>query len=95
MLYNEQLFISQAMQKCEGIPYEKIILNNPKHKTLQQLLKEPDSPFFDYIKKIGFYIQSYNTANNFQIQSTTIVTLKTTCFKVDFNEDFVTIEHIK
>jgi hypothetical protein len=94
-LFNETLFISKAMKKCQGTPQKSIYLDNPKNKNLRDLLSSYDSEFIEYIHKLGLSIEHKDTTSDYQISSTTILTLKTTCFKVDFNENFAIIAPLK
>jgi len=95
ILYNEKFYISKAMQKCKGTPQESITLSNEKNKPLKQLLSDVDSEFIEYIHKLGLHVQHTGITKNMQNSSTTIITLKTTCFKVDFNDFFVKIAPLK
>ena len=94
-LYNENFFISKAMKKCEGSPSKSIYLDNPKHKNLKDLLSSYDSEFIEYIHKLGLSVENKDVSNKYKISSTTILTLKTTCFKVDINENFAIIAPLK
>jgi len=94
-LYNETLFISKAMKKCLGTPQKPIYLDNPKQKSLKDLLSSYDSEFIEYIHKLGLHVEHQEKTNNFINSSTTILTLKTTCFKVDINENFAKIAPLK
>ena len=94
-LYNESLDISKSMTQCEGIPSQTIILPSPYKDNFQKLVAQHKEEFIEYIHKLGIDIQSRDITTNNQITTTTIITLKTTCFKVDFNDTFVKISHLK
>jgi len=94
-LYNETLYIAKAMQKCQGTPTKPIYLDNPKQKNLKELFSSLDSEFIEYVHKLGLHVEHKDMTNNFQISSITILTLKTTCFEVDFNDNFVKISSLK
>jgi hypothetical protein len=95
MLYNETLEISKAMQKCQGKVYSSLILETKDKKNLKKTLTVQNEDFIDYIHKIGLSVKHKEKTINYQNQSTTILTLKTTCFKVDFNDNFVKISPLK
>ena len=95
VLFNESLDISKSMQKCKGIPAQTLILPATKQKNFIQLVSHHYNEFIDYIHRLSLDIRSKDTTTNNQINSTTIITLKTTCFKVDFNDNFVKISHLK
>ena len=95
ILYNEKFYLSKAMQKCKGTPQEAIVLDNSDNKTLKELLSNVDSKFIPYIHKLGLHVQHNSVTKNMLNSSTTILTLKTTCFKVDFNDLFVRIAPLK
>lgn len=94
-LYNETLLISNAMTKCSGTPQNELILLNKNSKNLKQLIFENSQEFIDYIHKLGLHIEHKETTSNLQNSSTTTLTLKTTCFKVDFNDNFARISPLK
>jgi len=95
MLYNESLDISKSMTQCEGEPSQRLILPSSNAENFPKLVAKHREEFIEYIHTLGLDIQSRDTTTNNQMNSTTIVTLKTTCFKVDFNDTFVKISHLK
>ena len=95
ILYNESLDISKSMTKCEGIPSQTLILASLNKHNFQKLIDKHEDKFVEYIQKLGINVESRERTTNNQINSTTIITLKTTCFKVDFNDNFVKISHLK
>jgi len=95
LLLNEKFQISKAMQKCKGKVYDKITLVKKKSDTLKEVLSNSEGEFIPYIHKLGIEVKSSDTTQNFINSSTTIITLKTTCFKVDVNENFVIIAPLK
>jgi len=94
-LYNETLLISHAMQPCYGKAQKILILENNNTQDLKKIIDNNTDEFIDYIHKLGLYVKNTETTSNLQNKSTTILTLKTTCFKVDFNDNFVKIAPIK
>jgi len=95
ILFNEHLDISKSMQKCHGIPSQILILPAIKEKNFQKLISLHRERFLDYIQRLGVDICSRATTCNNQMSATIVTTLKTTCFKVDFNDTFVKISHLK
>jgi len=94
-LYNETLLISHAMQPCRGKVQKALILENDNTQDLKKLISKNSDEFIEYIYKLGLDVKSTQTTSNLQSTSTTILTLKTTCFKVDFNDNFAKIAPIK
>ncbi len=95
-LYNETLYVSSAMQKCSGTPQQAIILETSKKNiTLKEIIMENIDQFLSHINKLALDVKHTEKTKNLQNSSTTILTLKTTCFKVDFNDNFVKIAPLK
>lgn len=94
-LYNETLLISNAMTKCNGTPQNELILLNKNSKNLKQLIFENSEEFIEYMHKLGLHVEHKETTSNLQNSSTTTLTLKTTCFKVDFNDNFARISPLR
>ena len=95
ILYNETLRVSHTMQKCKGVPINTLTLESSKSKNLKKIIVQNSEKFIDFIQKLGLNVQHYENNINFQNTSTTILTLKTTCFKVDFNDNFAKITALK
>ncbi len=99
VIYNENLQIAKAMQPCSGALLDRsLLLAYPKDKesqSLRRIIKESFDDFFSYISSLGLEIQHKEKTVNMQNSSTTTLILPTTCFKVDFNDSFVTITAIK
>jgi len=95
ILFNEHLDISKSMQKCHGIPSQILILPAIQEQNFQKLISLHRERFLDYIQRLGVDIRSRATTLNNQMSATIVTTLKTTCFKVDFNDTFVKISHLK
>lgn len=94
-LYNETLLVSDAMTKCDGKPQKELILINKNSDNLKQLIFANSEEFIDYIYKLGLHVEHKEATSNLQNSSTTTLTLKTTCFKVDFNDNFAKIAPLK
>lgn len=90
-LYNETLHISSSMKKCQGEPQEVLILPSYGDENLKLTISKNPQQFIDYIHKLGLHVEHNESTINYQNSSTTILTLKTRCFKVDFNENFAKI----
>ena len=90
-LYNETLSISSSMTKCTGKPSQELTLINNDSQNLKKSISKNSQLFVDYIHKLGLHVEHNGITKNYQNTSTTILTLKTTCFKVDFNDNLVKI----
>ncbi|WP_457744168.1 hypothetical protein [Sulfurimonas sp.] len=95
ILYNEHLEISKSMKKCNGNPAQFLILTSDGTKNFKNIISKNSEKFISFISKIGLNIQSTQKSINNQLNATTIMTLKTSCFKVDFNDNFAKITHLK
>lgn len=95
ILYNESLIISRAMKKCSGEEQKTFIIDNYGSKNIKSLIHKNPNEFIDYIHKLGMDVQHEEITKNMQNSSTTILTLKTTCFKVDFNDTFAKMTPLK
>ena len=94
-LYNSAFEIAHVMKKCQGKPLTPLTLEKEKNQTLKDIINPENQDFFNYIAQLGLEIRYTQETRNNQANSTTIITLKTTCFKVDFNDYFVTISALK
>ncbi|EDZ63792.1 hypothetical protein SMGD1_2135 [Sulfurimonas gotlandica GD1] len=94
-LYNETLHISNSMKKCSGEPEKAIILTSYGDNDLKQTISKNSQEFIDYIHKLGLHVEHNESTTNYQNRSITILTLKTTCFKVDFNDNSARIAPLK
>lgn len=95
MLYNEHLEISPAMQKCSGNEQKSLILDAHSSEDLVTIIQENKEEFVDYLHQLGLQVKHDEKTKNAQNISTTVLTLKTSCFKVDFNDNFVKIIPLK
>ncbi|MGE4397313.1 MAG: hypothetical protein AB7D34_07725 [Sulfurimonas sp.] len=94
-LYNETLLISKAMTKCEGSPQDELILQSRDEESLKKLISQNSQEFIEYIHKLGLHVDHDEKTVDMQNSYTTVLTLRTTCFKVDFNDNFATIAPLK
>ncbi|MEA1892357.1 MAG: hypothetical protein U9N33_06550 [Campylobacterota bacterium] len=95
LLYNDTLDISDSMKPCFGIPQEELILQNNSNNDFRKIISTNSQEFIDYMHKLGLHVESLDITKDYQTKSTTILTLKTTCFKVDFNDTFARITPLK
>ena len=95
----EKLQVARAMQPCKGKRiHHSLYLAYPKKQQplrVDALLKREFERFFDYIASIGLEVRHMEHTTDMQNSSYTRLRLPTTCFKVDFNDSFVTITAIK
>ena len=64
-------------------------------KNIKNIISTNSQEFLDYVHKLGLHVEHKDLTINAQNSSTTVLTLKTTCFKVDFNENFAKIAPLK
>jgi len=83
------------MKKCKGKPQKEFILENTSNGNLNKLISQNSSEFIEYIHKLGLLVEHREETINLQNSSITILTLKTRCFKVDFNDNFARIAPLK
>ena len=95
ILYNESLQISHAMQPCKGETQGFIDLPLKDDEKIKNLIRNNHHKFIDFIHKLGLQLEHKESTINAQNSFTTILTLKTTCFKVDINENFARISPLK
>ena len=95
IIHNEELQISSAMKKCYGNSYNPIILETNNNSNVKKIIYNNFETFTQYIHTLGLEIKNNNQIVNNINSSTTILTLKTTCFKVDFNDSLVKISPLK
>ena len=95
MLYNETLLISKAMHKCSGKLQKPLQLESKNNENLTDILLKNREEFVEYLQKLGLNVKHNEKTSSYQNHATTIVTLKTTCFKVDFNDNFAIISPLK
>lgn len=97
ILLNDSLDISRAMTPCSGeIGESKLLLSTTNDtKDLKKIILQNSELFFTYINSIGLHIRSDEVTNNGINSALTIVTLKPTCFTVEFNDNLVKIAPFK
>lgn len=94
-LYNEQFFITPSMKKCLGAPQRGLLLLTEDKHDIKEIITHNRDLFLEYIHKLGMHVVSNETVSDLQNSSTATLTLRTTCFKVDFNDAFVTITPLR
>lgn len=94
-LYNESLEISGAMTKCEGKELDSFVLHHDSTKDLKQNILKNSTEFIEYLHKLGLHVEHREDFKNYMTRSQTILTLKTMCFKVDFNDNLAIITPLK
>ncbi|WP_321778799.1 hypothetical protein [Sulfurimonas sp.] len=94
-LYNETLSISPAMKKCSGNSHKSLVISSFGDDNIKLTIEKNSEAFLNFIHKLGLHVQHNEVTQNAQNKSTTILTLKTTCFKVDFNENSAKIAPLK
>ncbi|MEA1955660.1 MAG: hypothetical protein U9N02_04100 [Campylobacterota bacterium] len=82
------------MQKCCANPIASIVLDNENNNLKKTISKNPQK-FINFIHKLALEVKHKDKTINGLYTGTTILTLKTTCFKVDFNENFAKITALK
>ena len=83
------------MTKCNGKSSDFMLLDNDGSENLVDIINNNREEFISYIHKLGLHVSHRSQTTSFQNNSTTILTLRTTCFKVDFNDNFVKISPLK
>jgi len=83
------------MKKCNGTPQNPLIIESDGEEDLKRIISKNSEEFISYIHKLGLHINHNESTKNYQYSSSTTLTLKTTCFKVDFNDNFARIAPLK
>jgi hypothetical protein len=95
ILLNETLDISESMRPCLGTPRDAIIFENSDTLSLKNIIKRNEESFVAFLHKLGLSVSHHEYISENINDSKTILTLKTSCFKVDFNDTLVTIWALK
>ena len=95
ILYNETLQIAQAMQKCVGTPQKSLVISSNGSKNIKKIINHNLENFVSYMHKLGISVEHEEMNVNYQNKSTIVLTMHTTCFKVDFNDNFAKITPLK
>ncbi len=96
-LLNDSLDISKVMTPCRGHHVgSPLFLPLPDDtKNLKTTLLSHDDEFFAYINTLGLHVRNFDSLSNGMSNSLTTVTLKPTCFTVEFNDNLVKITPFK
>ena len=95
ILINETLDVSKSMQKCAGSESASIFFPNKNNSDLKETIATNKEEFTTFLHKLGVIVEHKEKTINSYNSSTTRLTLKTTCFKVDFNDTLVKISALK
>lgn len=96
-LLNDNLDISKAMTPCVGHHLgPSLSLSFSKNtKDLKKIILSHDNEFFAYMNRFGLHVRSFDSLSNGMSSSLTTLTLKPTCFTVEFNDNLVKISPFK
>ena len=96
-LLNDSLDISKAMTPCRGhhvgSPLYLPLSNDTKD--LKKIILSHDDEFFTYINTLSLHVRNFDSLSNGMSSSLTTVTLKPTCFTVEFNDNLVRMAPFK
>ena len=73
----------------------KILADTGNEHEFKEIVDKNSQEFIDYLHKIGLSLEHTSKTSNYRHSSTTIHTLRTQCFKVQFNDNFVRITPLK
>ena len=82
------------MRKCCGRPTNTLLLKNYNN-NVKEIISKNSKEFINFLHKVGIEVKHRDETINAIYTGTTILTFRTTCFKVDFNEDFAKITALK
>lgn len=94
-LYNESLEVARAMKSCEGKELEPFVLSHGSAQNFKDFLLKNSAEFIEYLHKLGLHVEHREQLKNYATRSQTILTLRTMCFKVDFNDSLAIIIPLK
>ncbi|PHS55755.1 MAG: hypothetical protein COB17_11100 [Sulfurimonas sp.] len=83
------------MKKCTGHEQQSLSLETNKETNLKKIISNNFEKFIYFIHKLGLHINHKDLTVNYEYSSTTILTLKTTCFKVHINDNLAIITPLK
>lgn len=97
LLHNETLLVSKAMKKCQGSPYgdEMLLSGNRNVHDLKTLISQNIDGFRELMQKVGLHVEHDSKNLDLTNDSTTKLTMRTVCFKVDFNDNSAIIVPLK
>lgn len=94
-LTNENLSISKSMTPCIGNHQKSLTLTRASNDTLKTTLDKNEEEFLDFLTQQTLHLQSNQNIYTQKHTSIDTLTAPTQCYAVDFNDDFVTITHLK
>ena len=96
-LLNDSLDISKAMTPCVGhhLGPSLFLSLSENTKDLKKIILSHDDEFFTYVNAFGLHVRNFDSLSNGTSSSLTTVTLKPTCFTVEFNDNLVKISPFK
>lgn len=86
---------SKAMLPCHGEAGITLTLPREPAQTFESVIKNNKTLFLETFASEALHIQSYSIQNSLNIRDENSLTLKTQCYAVEINQDFVTITHIQ
>jgi hypothetical protein len=97
MLYQEKLNVAPAMKQCKKskITAKSLLLPRINKEKLSKIIENNFEDFENALLGWGVSIKANDQTFNAKNHSQTVITMQTTCFKVDFNENFVTLTPLK
>lgn len=93
---NETLSVSKAMQPCHPAkPSESITLKRFNNEKLQTLLNREQTAFLEFASFNELRVKSNDNFSVTNPQTLNSLTLPTSCYAVEFNDESVTITALK
>jgi hypothetical protein len=84
------------MKKCTGEPSNNYLeLPLQEQSNIKNIIAKNPEEFLDFIHKLGLSVEHKSKTVHAQNTSYTVLTLRTTCFEVDINENFAKIAPLK
>jgi len=94
-LVHENLWVSKSMTPCLGNRYKSITLARDNNNTLKTTLDKNEEEFLDFLTQQPLHLKSNQHVLQDKHNSIETLTSPTQCYAVDFNDDFVTLTHLK
>lgn len=94
-IISENLQISKSMTPCVGVGVADLTLLREPNASLEKILRRHEDQFLAFAAQQPLHLQSHQKIEPQSHFSAETLTLKTQCYAVLFNDDFVTISHLK
>lgn len=94
-LVHENLSISKSMTPCTGNHQKSLTLPRDSNDSLKSTLTAHEEEFLDFLTQQPLHLKSNQHVLQDKHNSTETLTSPTQCYAVDFNDDFVTLTHLK